>query len=140
MKPGDALLTAFDLMKSPHTILKAYNDASGVTRQFNLNLLNRINRELNADFNVSRFEFFPIYDPVSGTVCSYLISNQKQTVQIDNGNHIFQLAPFEAIRTEISRKFRLSEIEQLCSVNGFTASTHYTNTKHHYTITRIEKA
>lgn len=139
MEPGDALLTAFDLRKSPDTILKAYNDSAGVTREFNLNVLHRINRELQANFDVSRFEFFPQYNPVSGTVLSYLISSREQTVQIDNGKYSFHFAPFEAIHTEISRKFSLAEIEQLCRANGFTANGHYTDKKHHYTITRMEK-
>lgn len=139
MENGDALLSAFDLKKSPYTILKAYNDSAGVTRQFNLNLLHRINRELGADFDVSRFEHYPAYDPVSGTVYSYLISKQKQTVHLDDGNHSFQLTPFEAIKTEISRKFSLPEIEHMCRTNGFNAKTHYTDKKKWYTLTLIEQ-
>ena len=138
MIPGDALLVAFDLRKSPRTILKAYDDSAGVTRKFNLNLLQRINRELDANFDLSGFEFYPLYDPVSGTVCSYLISTRKQKVQVDDGRYTFDFAPFEAIRTEISRKFSVSEIEQICSANGFSTMNHYVSEEYQYTITHLE--
>ena len=134
MNPTDAALIAFDLKKSPQTILKAYDDSQGITRQFNLNLLHRMNRELNADFDVSQFEHFPTYDPVSGTVYSYLISKREQTVRLDNGNHSFDFEPFEAIHTEISRKFSLSQIEWICSANGFVTERCYADTMQRYAV------
>src|SRR5690625_7594249 len=88
MIPGDALLVAFDLRKSPRTILKAYDDSAGVTRKFNLNLFQRINRELDADFDLSGFEVYPLYDAVSGTVGSYVVSNRRQKAQGDDGGHL----------------------------------------------------
>lgn len=139
LKPSDAILIAFDLKKCPGTILKAYDDSKGITRNFNLNLLHRINHELHADFDVSRFEHYPMYNPVSGAVHSYLISQNEQTVQIDNGNHTFQLASFEPIHTEISRKFSLSQIEKLCTESGFNVSGHYTDKKQHYALTLIKQ-
>lgn len=138
LEPEDAVLIAFDLKKCPKTILRAYNDSKGITRQFNLNLLHRINRELHGDFDVSQFEHYPVYDPVSGTVYSYLISKCEQTVQLDNGNYTFRFAPFEAIHTEISRKFSLTQIEQLCTTTGFKVSAHYADKKEHYTFTLLK--
>ncbi len=139
LKPSDAILIAFDLKKCPGTILKAYDDSKGITRSFNLNLLHRINRELHADFDVSRFEHYPMYNPVSGAVHSYLISQNEQTVQIDNGNYTFELASFEPIHTEISRKFSLFQIEKLCTGSGFNVFGHYTDKKQHYALTLIKQ-
>lgn len=139
LEPEDAVLIAFDLKKCPKTILRAYNDSKGITRKFNLNLLHRINRELNGDFDVSRFDHYPLYDPVSGTVNSYLISKCEQTVQLDNGKYTFRFAPFEAINTEISRKFSLTQIEQICTRSGFKVSAYYAVKKEHYTLTLLSK-
>jgi L-histidine Nalpha-methyltransferase len=138
LNPPDAALIAFDLKKCPHTILRAYNDSKGITRAFNLNLLHRINRELHADFDVSRFEHYPVYDPVSGSVHSYLISQREQKVRVHIDNHTFQLASFEPIQTEISRKFSLSQIEKLCSASGFDVTAHYTTKKQNYAVTLMK--
>src|ERR1700749_554974 len=82
LKPGDLLLIGFDLKKHPRTILDAYNDRQGITRAFNLNLLTRINRELDADFDVDQFEHCPVYDPGTGACKSYLISLKEQDIHI----------------------------------------------------------
>ncbi len=62
------VLIGFDLKKNPATIIAAYNDEGGITRRFNLNLLERINRELNADFDLTKFEHYPTYDPQAAPV------------------------------------------------------------------------
>jgi L-histidine Nalpha-methyltransferase len=139
LTPADGILIAFDLKKCPHTILRAYNDSKGITRAFNLNLLHRINRELHADFDVSRFEHYPVYDPVSGSVHSYLISQREQKVRVHIDNHTFQLASFEPIHTEISRKFSLPQIEKLCTISGLDVTDHYTDVKQNYAITLIKQ-
>src|SRR6202000_1306851 len=69
----DMLLIGFDLKKNPATVLAAYNDKEGITKRFNLNLLERINRELSADFDISKFDHYPVYDPETGACKSYLI-------------------------------------------------------------------
>ncbi|MEL6923935.1 MAG: L-histidine N(alpha)-methyltransferase, partial [Bacteroidota bacterium] len=74
MRKGDKLLVGFDLKKNPWRILHAYNDAQGITRRFNLNLLVRMNRELGANFKPDQFEFYPTYDPKKGDVRSYIVS------------------------------------------------------------------
>ncbi|MGZ3929438.1 MAG: L-histidine N(alpha)-methyltransferase, partial [Mucilaginibacter sp.] len=66
MSHGDMVLIGMDLKKNPKTVLAAYNDKGGITRRFNLNLLERINRELNADFDISKFDHYPTYDPETG--------------------------------------------------------------------------
>ncbi len=81
-KKGDKVLIGFDLKKSPEIIMNAYDDPYGHTRWFNLNHLARLNRELDADFNLSMFEHHTTYNPVSGYLKSYLVSKERQTVFI----------------------------------------------------------
>jgi len=117
LSPGDMVLIGFDLKKDPKQVLKAYNDASGVTSKFNLNLLERINRELMADFDLDQFEHYPSYDPISGACKSFLVSLRKQEVRIDG--HTIGFDKNEVICTEISQKYDLTEIQNLAEQTGF---------------------
>src|ERR1700754_614111 len=117
MQPGDLLLIGFDLKKHPRIILDAYNDRQGFTRDFNLNLLTRINRELGADFNREMFEHYPVYDPGTGACKSYLISRAEQEVHI--GDKTITFRENEAIFMEISQKYTLEETENLAAQSGF---------------------
>ncbi|HEY4337042.1 MAG TPA: L-histidine N(alpha)-methyltransferase [Puia sp.] len=117
LRPGDLLLTGFDLKKHPRTILDAYNDRQGITRDFNLNLLTRINRELGADFDLEKFEHYPVYDPGTGSCRSYLISKQAHEVHI--GDKKIQFADNEAIFMEISQKYTMVETESMAAQSGF---------------------
>lgn len=114
---GDIFLVGFDLKKNPHVILDAYNDKTGITAAFNLNLLSRINRELNADFNVENFRHYQTYDPISGACRSFLISLAKQKVNIDNYTINFEENEF--IDMEISQKFSKSDIRNMANNSGF---------------------
>lgn len=117
LKPRDMMLAGFDLKKNPHTILAAYNDAAGLTRQFNLNLLTRINRELNADFRLEGFEHYPTYDPQTGSCKSYLVSLVDQVVVI--GNNTLNFHKNETIYMEVSQKYTTAQIASLASSTGF---------------------
>lgn len=116
--PGDLLLVGFDLKKDPYKILAAYNDAAGITKQFNLNLLKRINRELEANFNIAEFEHYPTYDPVTGACRSYLISRKEQQVIIGN-MEMFYFAKDEPVNTELSQKYSVEETDSLALKTGF---------------------
>jgi uncharacterized SAM-dependent methyltransferase len=116
--PGDMLLTGFDLAKNPFIILAAYNDKAGITRQFNLNLLHRINRELDADFNTTQFDHYPVYDPQTGACKSYLVSLKDQVVRIGEADFIF-FKEGEPVLTEISQKYRIDEIETMAVECGY---------------------
>jgi len=118
LNPGDMVLIGADLKKNPKTILAAYNDAEGITKQFNLNLLARINRELNGNFDLSQFEHFPTYDPKTGECKSYLISLSDQEVNIGNESITFKKDEF--ILTEISQKFTIDDLLQLAAKSGFS--------------------
>jgi dimethylhistidine N-methyltransferase len=131
MQPGDKLLSGIDLKKNPRTILKAYDDPTGVTAQFNLNVLTRINKELGGDFEIAKFSHYPNYNPVNGECRSYLISEEKQAVHIEYLNKTFKFDRAEAIHTEISKKYSLRDIELLAKKSGFTLKQNFTD-KHAY--------
>ena len=117
MRPGDLLLIGFDLKKHPGTILAAYNDRQGITRAFNLNLLTRINRELDADFDTARFDHYPVYDPATGACKSYLISAADQQVHI--GEEVIEFRQHEPLYMEISQKYTMDEISYMGRQAGF---------------------
>jgi len=117
LSPGDMVLIGVDLKKNPKTVLAAYNDKEGITKRFNLNLLTRINRELHADFDVSEFEHYPIYDPETGACKSYLISTEDQQVKIGQENICFMKD--EYIYMEISQKYTVMQTNQMAANAGF---------------------
>ncbi len=119
LQPGDLLLVGFDLKKDPDVITAAYNDSQGVTRDFNLNLLRRINRELGADFDLAAFRHWPSYNPLSGDMKSYLISEKQQTVCIKALELNVTFRKWEAIDMELSKKYDAPEIAWLAASAGF---------------------
>ena len=127
LQPGDLFLIGFDLKKNPQTILNAYNDRLGYTREFNKNLLRRINDELDADFKMDDFMHYPTYDPHTGACKSYLVSSRKQTVRI--GDCVIPFNEGEWIFTEISQKYSLHEIKSLAANSGFSVVEELTDGK-----------
>lgn len=113
---GDLLFIGFDLKKYPQTILDAYNDNKGYTKAFNLNMLERINRELNATFRVSNFDHYPVYDPATGVCKSFLISLQKQEVNLGNETIFFEKD--EPVLMEVSQKYQLEDIDAMAKECG----------------------
>jgi L-histidine Nalpha-methyltransferase len=120
LNEGDLLLIGFDLTKDIPLIEKAYNDAQGITAQFNLNLLHRINRELGGNFRADRFRYFSHFDPISEAIESYLVSNRKQVVAVERLNRSFFFEAGESIHTERSQKFLESDVVRLAEETGFT--------------------
>lgn len=119
LEPGDRLLMGVDLRKDPATIIPAYDDAAGVTAAFNLNLLHRINNELEGNFNADSFRHYAFYEPQEGAMKSYLISTAKQDVTISKTGKIFHFEAWEAIHTENSYKYSLDQIAQYARECGF---------------------
>lgn len=117
LSSGDIILIGFDLRKNPHTVLNAYNDKEGITAAFNLNLLTRINRELDADFDIEKFQHYQTYDPESGACRSYLISLLNQNVRI--GGETISFVKDELIYMEVSQKFSKCEIREMAEQTGF---------------------
>ncbi len=133
MNPDDRLFIGFDMQKDPRVIVSAYDDAAGITAEFNLNLLRRINRELGADFNVDQFSHYAQYRPVECAARSFLISREKQTVRIDSLNRTFEFDQWEPIFMEISQKYTRAMIEELAAESGFDIETEFFNEEDFYT-------
>lgn len=110
------LLIGIDLKKEPSRIEAAYNDRLGVTAQFNLNLLCRINRELGADFDVNRFSHEARYDSELGRVEMYLVSGEAQSVTI--GGERIEFDAGETICTEYSHKYTIDEFAAIAATAG----------------------
>jgi L-histidine Nalpha-methyltransferase len=132
MNNNDLLMIGFDLKKDPFTILNAYNDPYGITKEFNLNILKRINRELGANFNIPDFDHFPTYDPQSGACKSYLISLKKQEVYIKTLNTSFLFEQWEPLFTEVSRKYDRDHIQKLADNSGLLVHQSYYDCKHFF--------
>lgn len=132
MNDDDLLFVGFDLQKDPRVILQAYDDAQGVTAEFNLNLLTRINRELGADFNLPDFSHYAIYRPNECAARSFLISRKTQTVHIEALNKSFDFAAWEPIFMEISQKYSLQMIENIAEASGFRVAKNFFDSKHYF--------
>jgi len=117
LSSADLLLIGFDLKKNPRQILSAYNDPKGITRAFNLNLLSRINRELDGNFDLDAFEHYAMYDPETGSCKSYLISLKDQQVSI--GEDFVEFKANEYVFMEISQKYALDDIDEMALQCGF---------------------
>ncbi|MBL8184874.1 MAG: L-histidine N(alpha)-methyltransferase [Blastocatellia bacterium] len=127
MNANDRLFIGFDMQKDPRVIVAAYDDPEGVTAAFNLNLLSRINRELGADFDLSKFSHYAQYRPVECAARSFLISREKQTVTIKALNRSFDFDQWEPIFMEISQKYTRAMIEELSSDSGFEIEQEFYN-------------
>ncbi|HEX5167791.1 MAG TPA: L-histidine N(alpha)-methyltransferase [Cyclobacteriaceae bacterium] len=116
--PGDLFMIGFDLKKDPAVIMDAYNDGGGITKKFNLNLLARINRELDANFDLSAFDHVPTYDLITGACKSFLVSTRDQEVDIGEVAQI-KFSKGERIYMEISQKYTIDQINDLATIAGF---------------------
>lgn len=115
--PGDHVLVGFDLMKDVRLLQSAYDDGQGVTAEFNLNLLRRINRELGGTFDPSQFAHVATFSARERAMNSYLMSTVAQTVEV--GGEQFAFGAWEAIQTEMSRKYLRSEVARFADQAGF---------------------
>ncbi len=132
MQPNDVLFIGFDQKKNPQTILDAYNDAAGITARFNKNLLVRINRELNANFDVDCFTHWEVYDPESGTAKSYLVAQSPQEVRIEKLNLDITFDAWETIHTEISQKYDDKTVHWLAECSGLKVLEEFSDQQHYY--------
>ncbi|MEO8338363.1 MAG: L-histidine N(alpha)-methyltransferase [Nitrospirota bacterium] len=129
LKPGDALLLGTDVVKSVHDMLLAYDDPTGVTAAFNLNLLARINRELGGDFVLRHFEHHVRYQENDCRIEMHLRSTQKQTVSIRAAGLTSAFNEGETIWTEACHKFRVEEISGIARRTGFLCEAQWVDTE-----------
>lgn len=132
LNANDRLFIGFDMQKDPRVIVRAYDDPLGVTAAFNLNLLRRINRELDADFDLTKFSHYAQYRPLECAARSFLISREKQSVTIKALDRSFDLEQWEAIFMEISQKYTHAMIEELASESGFAIETEFYDEENFY--------
>ncbi len=124
-EPGDGLLLGADLKKDPAIIEAAYNDAAGVTAEFNLNMLRHLNRKLGTDFDLEGFEHEAVYNKDEGRIEMHLVSLADQRVRV-NGE-IIPFAEGETIWTESSYKYSREQIADLASRAGFEVEKIWTD-------------
>ena len=119
MNDDDLFLIGLDLVKSKDILYSAYDDSQGITSQFNLNILSRINSELGGNFDKRKFTHHVVYDESKQKIEMYLRSLIKQTVEIPNADLILEIDENELIHTENSHKYTIPQIEQMFTTSGF---------------------
>ncbi len=134
MNPTDHLLLGADRVKDPAVLHAAYNDVAGVTAEFNLNLLDVLNRELDANFERPNFEHYACYNPDERQVEMYLVAMRGQAVSFRALDRTLHLKEGDAIRTEISRKFTRESLETLLRRSGFRIESHYEAAAHPFSL------
>jgi len=132
MNKNDLLFIGFDLVKNPRIILDAYNDSEGITKEFNFNLLDRINKELGGNFLRKNFSHYPSYNPITGETNSYLVSLVDQTVWIESLAQSFAFEKWEPIFTEVSQKYRMRDIVHLANHSGFKVLDNFFDRKEYF--------
>lgn len=125
-------LIGFDLVKSEDILVPAYDDAAGVTAEFNLNLLKRINRELDGTFDVDAFAHEARWNETDGRIEMHLVSQAQQTVGVNGDRFTFQKG--ETIHTENSRKFRLDGFESLAIQAGWSFKKIWTDDRAYFAV------
>jgi len=125
LAPGDSLLLGTDLLKPRERMLEAYDDPLGVTAAFNLNLLGRINRELDADFDLRQFEHVVRFNKATHSIEMHLRSKRRQVVNVPQGAFAVTFGAGETIWTESSHKYTPREIANLAVSCGFRAEAQW---------------
>jgi len=126
---GDYVLLGIDLQKDRAILEAAYNDSQGVTADFNLNMLRHLNYRYGGNFNLEFFHHQALYNPVDCQIEMYLHCHQAQSVELKTINLNITLAQGEGIRTEISRKFNLQQMQQYLQTHGLSPLQIWTDPK-----------
>jgi dimethylhistidine N-methyltransferase len=137
LTPGDSLLLGTDMRKPADLLLPAYDDPHGVTAQFNLNVLARINREFGADFDLNRFEHRAIWNERESRIEMHLMSRTNQIVTIKVLDFSVSFAAGETIHTENSYKFTPSMIDSMAANGGFHIERSWSDERDWFTVTLL---
>ncbi|MFD5469644.1 L-histidine N(alpha)-methyltransferase [Streptomyces sp. NPDC127105] len=127
LSPGDALLLGTDLVKAEDVLVRAYDDAAGVTAAFNRNVLNVVNRELGADFEPDAFDHVALWDPANEWIEMRLRSRTEQTVKVPALDLAVHFAAGEELRTEVSAKFRENRVSAELAAAGLELERWWTD-------------
>ena len=135
LQAGDALLLGVDMVKEERTLVAAYDDRGGVTAEFNLNLLHRLNRELDADFDPASFRHRAVWNSGQSRMEMHLESTCDQRVWISAANLEVRFAEGERIHTENSYKFTGETVRVLLADAGFEVEQTYTDERGWFSVT-----
>lgn len=138
MGEGGGILVGVDLKKDPHVIEAAYNDRAGVTAQFTLNMLARLNRELGTDFDLSAFAHRARYNPMAGRVETQLVSRREQRVRV--GRLRIGFLAGEPIEVEYSCKYSLEDFAALAAKAGLAVEHAWTDARHMFSVQHLVRA
>lgn len=138
MTPHDSFLIGIDMVKPLDILESAYNDSQGITSEFNKNILNVINRELNANFNPNDFAHLAFFNKEQKQIEMHLRANQPVTVRINNIELEVQFKSGETIRTEISRKFTRKSAEKMFSEAGMEVSRWFTDANEWFSLVELK--
>ncbi|MCV0431666.1 L-histidine N(alpha)-methyltransferase [Nitrosopumilus sp.] len=139
MKSGDLFLIGLDLVKDTKILESAYDDSQGITSEFNLNVLSRINDELDADFDLNNFSHYSIYNKDEQRIEMYLKSLVNQSVIISKSNLSLNLKKNELIHTEHSHKYTLDQIKTLLKKTGFNIIHTWLDDDTYFSLTLVSK-
>ena len=139
MKDDDLFLIGLDLVKDKNVLEHAYNDSHGITAQFNLNVLSRINSELDSNFNVDKFAHHAVYNQDKNRVEIYLRSLENQTVDIIKAGIALKIKQNELIHTENSHKYTIPKIKEIFSRTGFRIRDMWFDEKQYFCLILLSK-
>ena len=139
MKKDDLFLIGLDLVKNKNTLEKAYDDSQGITAKFNLNVLSRINDELDADFDLRNFKHVAKYNEKDQRIEMYLQSLVNQSVIISKSNLSLKMTKGELIHTEHSHKYTIPQIEEIMNETGFEIKETWLDEKENYSLSLVSK-
>jgi len=137
LNKNDFLLVGFDLVKSPEVLNRAYNDTSGYTEAFNLNILERINRQLNGQFEVNNFQHKAFFNNMASRIEMHLESKVDQDVPISLMNTTVNFKKGETIHTENSYKFTDELIKNLTTQAGFNIIKTWKDPNNYFALTLL---
>ena len=134
MKSDDLFLLGLDLAKDKKVLEEAYNDSKGITREFNLNILQRINTELGGNFDLAKFEHVAFYNTNKNRIEMHLRSKIKQQIIINKINLSLNLEKDEMIRTEYSYKYTVLQIKQIARNTGLNIAKIWSDKQNYFAL------
>ncbi len=140
MREQDRLLIGFDRIKDMEVLQNAYDDSKGVTAKFNLNILDRINNELNADFDLNAFEHQVRFNKEKSRIEMHLVSNKLQRVNIEELETQTQFEAGETIHTENSYKYTQTMINRLAERSGFLIEENFMDSREYFSLCLFKTA
>jgi L-histidine N-alpha-methyltransferase len=135
MQPGDFFLLGVDLVKAEPVMVAAYDDAAGVTAEFNLNVLTRLNRELSANFDLRAFEHVAVWNAEMSRIEMHIRSVKDQTANIPAAGLVIDFAAGELLRTEICTKYTRDRTERMLTEAGMEVIDWYTDPRQQFGLT-----